>query len=112
MTIATTVAHLIATAKFRAASLFDRGVEGAIGGLVKFDRKLDAYIQAQQAKREAVFKAGNASFDRQDAAFRQFRSAVNREVQFREGVEARAEDLRTQAERAQRIRDRIAEILD
>ena len=101
--------HLIASLKVAVASYLDRGLEGIIGQLVALDDKLDAYASKQAAKVEASQAAADASYQRQNAVIQ---AVLGREIDFRETVRARAADAQAAQERAARIRERIAALLD
>lgn len=98
-------ARLLTSVSLAVASLFDRGIESVIGDLVKVGDKLDSYIARQDARFDklgGVMDASRSRVDQVVAAERTLRGAV---------IDKRY-DILAATERAERVRARIAKLLD
>ena len=98
------IARAVSTVAIAITSMFDRSLDGLISTFTRLDTKLEAYIERKQRAAQAEWKAQDASLTRQDRA-------VEAERNFRFQALRREMNHDAEAARAQRIREKIADLI-
>lgn len=101
----TTIQRLYATAAIIVLGFFDRGVDGVVASLTATSLKLDRLIAQSEAAADSATRAASASFDR----VREVKAA---EEVFRDRAYAREDAAISTMQRAKRVRERVAALLD
>lgn len=99
------VERLISGAIVAVLSLFDRGIDGAIAEFIQIETKLGRHIARQQMIYDLAGDQMNASLRRET----EVREA---EKAFRTTMIERRRQAISAEQRAERVRDRIAKLLD